>query len=147
MTQNGPSTKLCTSACADSDLDKSRSYFKRQGRSNPNLPEMKQPIPRILTSKAAQIALDKNNYSTANARLTSNIPVALINEFNIQICRDLHPPSLAIPEPINNPRLTRLNKKKIEEPHCHTQPDPDHFVPTPQSQSSRERTSFPQHLC
>ena len=146
MTQRDPSTKWCTNACVGLDLGKLKNCFKRPGRTKSKSSRDQATHPPDV-SRAAQIALDNNNYSTANARLTSNLPVALINELNIQICRDLHPPSLAIPEPMNNPRLTRLNKKKIEEPHCHTQPDPDHFVPTPQSQSSRERTSFPQHLC
>jgi hypothetical protein len=63
------------------------------------------------SSKAAQIAMDNNNFSTASAHLTTNLPVALINDSNIQICRDLHPPSLAIPEPHDKPRSTRLSKK------------------------------------
>ena len=58
-------------------------------------------------SRAAQIAMDNNNFSTANARLTSSLPVAVINDSNIEICRELHLPSLDLPDPKSNVRLIR----------------------------------------
>ena len=68
-------------------------------------------------SRAAQIALDNNNFGTANARLTSTLPVALINDSNIIICRDLHPESLNLPPPITNSRTTRSHSNTAKNLH------------------------------
>ena len=49
-----------------------------------------------------------------SALFASYLPVALINDSNIQICWDPHPLSLAIPEPNDCPRSTRLSAKNTK---------------------------------
>ena len=44
----------------------------------------------VKISKAAQIVCDNNKVKSGKARLTSNLPVAKINDQNIEICRRLH---------------------------------------------------------
>ena len=48
----------------------------------------------VQVSKAAQVACDNNNFKSGNARLTNNLPVAVIDDDNIDILRNLNPPSL-----------------------------------------------------
>ena len=55
--------------------------------------------------------MDNNKSSRANARLTSSLPVAIINDSNIKICKNLHPSSLGLLDPYNSTRLTRSAKK------------------------------------
>jgi hypothetical protein len=46
--------------------------------------------------KAAQLAADLDNFKSANARVTKHAPVALINDSNIHVLHNLHPPSLCL---------------------------------------------------
>jgi hypothetical protein len=48
----------------------------------------------VEVQKAAQLAADLDNFKSANARVTKHAPVALINDTNIHVLRNLHPPSL-----------------------------------------------------
>jgi len=48
----------------------------------------------VQIQRSAQIAADLDNYKTANSRLTKHAPVALINETNLHVLNNLHPPSL-----------------------------------------------------
>ena len=50
-------------------------------------------------------------FSAASARFISNLPVALINDSDIQICRNYYPSSLELPEPSDGPRITKISKK------------------------------------
>jgi hypothetical protein len=48
----------------------------------------------VSIQKSAQLAADVDNYKSANARVTKHAPVALINENNLHVLQNLHPPSL-----------------------------------------------------
>ena len=73
------------------------SLLFQMSKSTSSKPPKEQHNSPCEVSKAAQIALDNNNFGTANARLTSTLPVALITDSNISICRNLHPESLTPP--------------------------------------------------
>ena len=51
-------------------------------------------------------------------RLTPSLPVVAINDSNIQICKDLHPPSSTLPEPRDCPRSTRISIKNKKNSYC-----------------------------
>ena len=46
--------------------------------------------------RSAQAAADLDNFKTANARVTKHAPVALINDSNVHVLENLHPPSLRL---------------------------------------------------
>ena len=63
----------------------------------------------------AQSAADCGNYRSANARLTKDTPVALVDESNIQALYDLYPASynLCLPSAIQKTRGGKKNVKKL----------------------------------
>jgi hypothetical protein len=63
----------------------------RQVRSKTPKQQAKSPVK---VQRAAQVAADLDNFKSANARVTKHAPVALINESNIHVLHNLHPPSL-----------------------------------------------------
>ena len=68
-------------------------------------------------NKAAQLAADLNNLGSANARLTKDTPVALIDDDNIDVCYALHPPSLNLDidySPGIRTRSASTNQKRVE---------------------------------
>jgi hypothetical protein len=68
-------------------------------------------------NKCAQNACDNNNFGSGHARLTQDTPVALIDDCNIDVCHNLHPPSLNLNLQYSSSRTTRgsaANKKQIE---------------------------------
>ena len=64
--------------------------------------------------------MDSNNYSTANARLTFNLPHTLINDSNTEICRDLQLPLPGDPRTQRPSQINQTlpeNKKLIVTPN------------------------------
>jgi hypothetical protein len=57
--------------------------------------------------RSAQLAADLDNFKSANARITKHAPVALINNSNIHVLENLHPPSLN--RGCNKPRVSTRN--------------------------------------
>jgi hypothetical protein len=66
--------------------NESRSIVSKSPREQTNQP--------VDIQRAAQLAADLDNFKTANARVTKHAPVALINDSNIHVLQNLHPPSL-----------------------------------------------------
>jgi hypothetical protein len=66
--------------------NESRSIVSKSPREQANQP--------VDIQRAAQLAADLDNFKSANARVTKHAPVALINDSNIHVLRNLHPPSL-----------------------------------------------------
>lgn len=56
---------------------------------------------------SAQLAADLDNFKSANAGITKHAPVALINDSNIQVFQNIHPPSLN--RGCNKPRISTRN--------------------------------------
>lgn len=69
----------------------------------------------VKIQRCAQISADNDDYKTANTRLTKDMPVAAIDDSNIQILHDLHPHSLNLDlhKPTRTTRGSIRNRKKI----------------------------------
>ena len=110
-----------------------------------NKPPKEQQTSPPEVSCSAQIAIENNNFSIVSTRLSSNLPVALINDSNIDICKQLYPESLNLPEPENKRRVTRTAKKSTKTPD-HPQPNTEHPSSPAQIKRSRQQTWILRHL-
>ena len=69
----------------------------------------------VKVQKSAQIAADNDNFRTANIRLTSDMPVAAIDEAKLKVLEGLHPSSykLNLHYPNRRTRGDKRNRKRV----------------------------------
>ncbi|KAL7502962.1 hypothetical protein ACHAXN_001911, partial [Cyclotella atomus] len=96
---------------------KIRELYEESRQVKSKTPKQQAAAP-VKVQRSAQLAADLDNFKSANARVTKHAPVALINNSNLHVLQNLHPPSLqrGCVKPRRNTRSGGTRRKFVTTP-------------------------------
>ncbi|KAL7504464.1 hypothetical protein ACHAXN_002357, partial [Cyclotella atomus] len=96
---------------------RNRDLYEESRQITSKTPKQQAEAP-VKVQRSAQLAADLDNFKSANARVTKHAPVALINESNLHVLQNLHPPSLqrGCVKPRRNTRSGGTRRKFVTTP-------------------------------